>query len=248
MKPETNTSNLVARLQTFVESDSNPDDITTAGLRKEIKDLISTDPAMGYMVSGIYHCVFRHHEESLASHERSLKLSSESIVYSNYLTSLDTFGETTKAHSLALKAVDKHPDDISLVNYAARLSYKAGRLEEVMDFYDTYKKLTVNQEEIEPSELTDVITSTSRLLDKGIDSDEFSKVIEESTSVLLENKIMRISTQLFVHEGEFSCLVKTNASPEIAAKLNDDLCRRLSELKDFIVYSFTLIFTPAAAE
>lgn len=248
MKPETNTSNIVARLQTFVESDSKPDDITAAGLRKEIKDLIAVDPSSGYMVYGIYHCVFENHDESISNHERSLSLSSASLVYTNYLTSLSTFGESTKAFNLAVEAVKKHPGDIGLVGYAARLSYDAGRLNKVMEFYDLYKKLTVNQENNEPKRLTDVVSSASKMLDEGVDVAEFTKVIELSESVLLENKVKSLTKTLFLHDGEFSYILRTDASPEVTAKLNDELCKRLAALKNFIVYNFSLVFMPTPAQ
>ncbi len=248
MKPETNTSNIVARLQTYVESVSKPDDFAAAGLRKEIKDLISADPAKGYMVKGIYYCILQDHNKSLANHEKSLKLSRDSLVYTNYLTSLGAFGEVSKAYDLAVEAVNSHPGDIALVDYVARICFEAGKLEEVMEYYDIYKKLTVNQDDNEHESLTEAVSSAKQLLEKGIDIDEITKVIKTSESILLDNNVLPIATTLFVHEGEFSYILRTNASAEIAARLNNDLCNRLAALKDFIAYNFTLVFTPAAAE
>jgi tetratricopeptide (TPR) repeat protein len=248
MRPETNTSNLVERLQALAQSATKPDDISAATLRKEIKEIFAIDPSQGYMLDGIYYCLFDDCTKSIDSHKKALRLCSDSVIYTNYLTSLLTLGEISKAYDLAVEAVNYHPDDIGLTSYAARISFEAGKLNEVIKFHKTYEKLTVNQESIQSNKLTSAVNSATKLLEQGLDADEMSKVIAVSEAILLDNNIKSNATKIFTHEGDFSYIIETNTTAETAVKLNNELFDRLASLKDFIAYNFTLVFAPAVLE
>ena len=151
----------------------------------------------------------------------------------------------SKSWELSKTGIKLNKDNIPLLENSILLAYEIGRLPELVANFEKYKKLMVNQETEIPSSILKKVKTARNLLDSGIAPKEVAKVFELSETVLRENGVKSTGSEIIRNDGEFGIFVSTNASPEIAAKMNGMLSEKLASLKDFIVYQFTLVYRPA---
>ena len=92
-------------------------------IRREIEQLKAVDACQYYMIVGMFYSVVGDKAESISNHEKSLKLSSETIFLENYAFSLKRLGAGPEALQILLRAFDAAPTEEVLEEVAHAMIY-----------------------------------------------------------------------------------------------------------------------------
>jgi tetratricopeptide (TPR) repeat protein len=247
MKLHQNTisSDLVGKLQSYSDSDIAPDDFAIARFKKDISALMTKDPQVGYMVSGIFYSLLGDFDKSDRDHKKSLNYGANAIVYSNYVVSLSKARQYKSAYAISMEALKKLPGNISLVSSAIMTSYSLGKISEVINLFEEYKKLAVNEDICE--HISFVVSEAESLKSSGVDLDELSIAFDLFLDILDHKSVAIEELDIAPYDGEYSIFVRVGASPEVVSKLNDDICDVLIELDENPLKNLSMVFLPSAA-
>ena len=96
MLPETKSYEIVEKLSAYRKSETIPDEMAAAGLKREIKKLTKIDAGTGHMISGMLNCILGNLDDCIRDHERSIAIRGDGSAYYNYIASITEFNMFVK--------------------------------------------------------------------------------------------------------------------------------------------------------
>lgn len=107
----------------FLAQSDNPSEMDIRRVRKEIEKVKSVDAAQHYMLLGMFYAVIGDGDECRANHDRSLRLSADTVLLLNYSFSLKRLGATGEALQHLLRAFEISPTESVFAEVAQAMLY-----------------------------------------------------------------------------------------------------------------------------
>ena len=139
IQPEQKVGQLIDRLSRLDEDADNT--FPLKSIENEAKALLNTDAHDAYMVFGIIAADRGDIEQCKANFSKSIKLSDNSIVRSNFAYSLMRLRCVSSAYKQTLQAIEMSPDDIPSYRHAINIALIAGYPEKAIELNEILMKL-----------------------------------------------------------------------------------------------------------
>lgn len=205
------------------------DEFTIKRLESSAKAEMQHFPVVGHVLLGAVATYRFDRESSIKHHLAALKLEDSSFTNSNYSVSLLLLGEIQEAVNRAVVAMEKTPEDLSLLTTAINISVEAGSIDKLRELCTLYRERTG---EVSPFEAGAGEIDLC-LAKRGIPHEDFQDAIKIARGFLFERRVRAGATfnETDVASGNESILHVLNLRKPLneVLALQDDLAIALAD-------------------
>ena len=250
MAVQLTTSSAITDQINLLSDRRHPSEMEIRRVKKEIEQLKNADIAQYYMLLGMLYSVLGDEEESRSNHEKSLKLSGETVFLENYAFSLKRLGRSADALSQLLKAFEICPS-LEVFEEVAQAMLYAGNLEDYERVSERFKKANpdIPFEKVHAAKYIGAVAG--HLEAACVSNDDFHRSMTLVENVLTDHGYRSLLQAIHLSSGRFDdvlhiniCIVLSVESSDILTEINERIADAMVSAQNIDAWD-RLVFTVA---